>query len=175
MRLGAVDGSNKPLYAYSDTNAISTAHDGKPLTASEFANSDRFDLTTNEKVMGDDNKPVKVGESVIVKLYRGGKNLSKEDKKVPFFERLLNRTGGDRKSRDKFSSPVAPTPLQKATAAATEGVRSAFKSVRERLGFSSPEAGTTGSGKPPEKRKRFEKGSAEAKAFMAELRAKRRK
>ena len=175
IRLGAVDGSNRPLYAYSDTNAISTSHDGKALSASEFANSDRFDLKTNEKVMGDDNKPVKVGESVIVKLYRGGKNLSKEDKKVPFFVRLVNRTGGDRKSRDKFSSPIAPTPLQKATAAATEGVRSAYKSIRERLGFSSPEAGTTGSGKPPEKRKRFEKGSAEAKAFMAELRAKRRK
>ena len=175
MRLGAVDGSNKPLYAYSDTNAISTAHDSKPLTAAEFANSDRFDLTTNEKVMDDDNKPVKVGESVIVKLYRGGKTLSKEDKKVPFFERLLNRTGGERKSRDKFSSPLAPTPQQAAPASPTGKVASAIKSLRERLGFSPAGAPPTGSGKPSEKRKRFEKGSAEAKAYMAELRAKRHK
>jgi hypothetical protein len=68
--------------------------------------------------------------------------------------------------RDFLTSRLKNAPTNAAATAAAG---------RHRAGSPHPPYRDRGSGKPSAKRGRFEKGSAEAKAFMAELRAKRKK
>jgi hypothetical protein len=155
IKINAIDEDGRPLYVYSDLGDVArSSHSGADVTYKELQKLRKVNLVTG--AIGG-----LIGNSTLVQLMRGSKQLAKSDEGKTLYEKLVARQEvpaaqqnkyGDavRQNQQLYGSPQSPTPVK-----AEEPVE-------------------RGEGKP-RKRGRFEKGSAEAKAFMAELRAKRKK